>query len=182
MTRNLNEVVDALMNQASKLQGQYEDIDYGDRDLRTKLLKRAAVRPLTLADLYQANCEVIAEAGEACVRSLELFSRCNERKDDLKVFYVINTSGNKLTVLARDAKCARHFAHQNGHIKEPSNGRVLVMKPENEVELRKSGKALGRALRDGFPGAVSQLGDNVVMEQSNMVYTPMTIVEQREGA
>lgn len=177
MKKDSHNAVDGLMDQAYKLPEQYCDIDFNDPDLRAKLLKIVALRPLTLADLRQAESEVRAEALEACARSMERFQRCNERKDDLRVFYVINTSDNRLTVLARDAKCARHIAHQHGHIKELSNGRVLVMKPENEVELRKSGKALGRALRDGFPGAVSQLGDNVVMERTKMVYTPMTIIE-----
>ena len=177
MKRDLNQAVDALLNEAFKLGGEYHEICYEDPDLRTKLLKVAALRPLALADLRQAEREVRAEALEAASRTMERFRSCNERRDDLKVFYVINTSHNSLTVLARDAKCARHFARQHSHIKDRANGRVLVMKPENEADLRTSGKALGRALRDGFPGAVSEIGDNIVMARTKMVYTPMTIVE-----
>ena len=165
------------MDQAYVLQGQFEDIDFADRDLRAKLLQVAALRPLSLADLRKANEEVRAEIVEAVARTFEVSRRCNKRKDNLNVFYVINTSGNELTVLAQDAKCARHFAHRHGHIKDLSNGRVLVMKPESEAELRKSGKALARALRDGFPGVVSELGDNIIMERTKNVYTPMTVIE-----
>ncbi len=178
MTGDIGKAVDELINQARSLPGEFEQVDLDGPSLRSKLLSIAGRRQPDLADLLKAHKEVEAELLLTLRHSLERHQRCRARSDALKVFYVDNTSNSRLTVLAQDAECARYFAHANGHIKDRTNGDVFVMTPEVEAELRKSGKALGRALRDGFPGVVTVLGENVVMEENKKVYTPMTIVDQ----
>lgn len=182
MFGGMTKAIDALLDEARRIQGQgdggrYASVDLDDDELRAKLRAIAMVRAPTLEDLDRAVEQLDAEFRARMVRLGELNKKCSERRDDLKVFFVTNTAGKRLTVLACDLQCARHFAYYHGHIKDERNGRVTVMKPDREADLRKSGKALGRALRDGWPGVVTQLGDNVVMEGSKKVYTPMTIVE-----
>lgn len=155
---------------------KYENVFFGDEDLVVRLEILAARGPLTLDHLDGVIAEIDAEFTGSVRQAGEMLRRCAERRDDLKVFYVINTADNRLTVLAKDSECARHFAYYKGHLKDQSNGRVMVLKPEHEAELRRSGKALGRALRDGYPGVVTEMGDSVVMEDRKKVYTPMTIV------
>jgi len=174
--------VDAIVEGARQLQfsgtdERYDSVDLDCEDLRTKLIKVARVRSLTPADLDQMLAEQDKEFRESARRSWEFSTRCRERRDDLRVYYVVNTADRRLTVFARDAQCARHFAHRHGHIQDIKNGRVLVMKEDGETVLRSSGSALGRALRAGYPGVVTALGENVVMAESKKVYTPMTIVE-----
>ena len=175
------EAVDALIEAAREKQftddDKYDLADLDDYRLRPRILRIAQSRQPTVADLDQAIAEVEAEAKASLKKSIEFSIACNERRDDLHVFYVYNTAGRKLTVLAKDAACARYYAHTRGHIQDRKNGRVMVMKEANELELRQSGQALGRALRDGYPGIVKKVGDNVVNEGRSKVYTPMTIVE-----
>jgi hypothetical protein len=183
MTQTIGEAVDALLDQARRLQfnphgeARFDDVDLDGADLREKLLNMARVKTLVLDDIDLAVAAQDEEHRAFVIELHDLHQKCNERRDDLKVYYVINTADRRLTVLACDAKCARQFAYYHGHIKDQKNGRVLMMKPEREAELRKSGQALGRALRDGWPGVVTQMGSNVVMEGTKKVYTPMTIVE-----
>ena len=176
-----NEAIDELLDHARSLEARgehrYDNENLDDSRLRPKLRKVAVSRTLTLVDLDHAIASVNSEILESMRRGHYFRQRCIEKREDLIVFYVINTADNRLTVLARDAKCARFFAHEKGHIQDVRNGRVRVMLPENEAELRKSGKALGRALRDGHPGVATHVGENVVIERSGKVYTPMTVIE-----
>lgn len=145
-------------------------------DIRDKLMQVAMYRDLTEADVLQASGEHDRKMQAELKALSEFWQSCRAPSDDLRVYYVYNTADRKLTVFAKDAKCARFFAHRAGHILEEGNGHVMVMKPEVEAELRRSGKALGRALRAGYPGVVEALGQNVVMKDSERVYTPMTVV------
>jgi hypothetical protein len=152
------------------------EFDYENETIRSKLTAIARFREPTLEDLERVLIECHRLERERVSRETAFHMSCHEQRDDLKVFYVYNTADRKLTILAKDVACARHFAFYAGHIHDPKNGRVMVMKPENEAKLRKSGAALGRALRDGKPGVVTELGDNIVMEASKRVYTPITVV------
>ena len=182
MINTTKKAVEALLADVERVRNQdgehrYWDLDLEDDAMLSRLLRLATTRTLTLDDLDSVKADTHAEFMEVIRKESELLRACSERRDDLKVFYVVNTAEKRLTVLAKDAQCARYFAQASDHLKDRSNGRVLVMKPENEAELRRSGKALGRALRDGYPGVVTVMGENVVMERSRKVYTPMTIVE-----
>lgn len=156
---------------------KYAHVNFDDERLFDRLKSRARFRSLTLADLDEVSAALWAEDKKNFESNIAFHRSCNERREDLKVFYVTNTAGNELTVLAKDAKCARLFASLCGHIREKLNGTVRVLKPEHEAQLRNSGEALGRALRDGYPGVVTKVGENVVMASNRKVYTPMTIVE-----
>lgn len=183
MPEETHKAVDALLIEARRLQGsnpgerRFEEVDLDCEHLRARLLMVAKVRTPTFSDLDRAIEGMDVELIDNLQRIEKFDQRCRERGDDIRVFYVINTAAKRLTVLARDAQCARYFARLKGHIQDDKNGQVLIMRPEAEAELRRSGKALGRALRDGHPGVVTQMGENVVMEGSQKVYTPTTIVE-----
>lgn len=154
----------------------YADCDLDDPEVEARLKDISRVRPPTLDDLDLVLLEIEDRHRLEMRKRIEERMACHERRDDLKVFYVYNTADRVVTVLAKDAACAREFALYAGHIKERQNGRVLVLKPENELKLRNSGDALGRALRDGKPGVVKKVGENVVMEGPRSVFTPMTVV------
>ncbi|MBB5700025.1 hypothetical protein [Sphingomonas yantingensis] len=145
-------------------------------DLRTKLIDTAMYRDVTEDDLLKASGQHEKEWLAELHAQTAFWDACRAQSDSLRVYYVYNTADRKLTVLAKDAKCARFFAHRAGHILEEKNGSVMVMKPEVEAALRQSGSALARALRDGHPGVVETLGNNVIMKESERVFTPMTVV------
>lgn len=176
--------VRAILEEVRRLQrsgaqnGRYDDVDLDDPQLFQKLFALARTgEKMTVEDVDRAIGQVNNEAVARIIKASEQVRKCEERRDDLKVYYVYNTADRRLIVLAKDAQCARQFAVWHGHIQEKTNGKVMVMKPEHEIALRVSGKALGRALRDGYPGVVTEMGDNVVMERSKKVYTPMTVVK-----
>jgi hypothetical protein len=154
----------------------YDDCDLDDPEVEAGLREIASVRPLTLDDLDLVLLEVEDRHRREMRKRIEEAMGCHERRDDLKVFYVYNTADRKLTILAKDAACAREFAFYAGHVKERLNARVVVLRSEHEMKLRKSGDALGRALRDGKPGVVKHVGENVVMEGPRSVFTPMSLV------
>ena len=174
--------VDQLIETVRELQftgedEKYDVVDLDDGRLRAKLARTAKLREPTIADLDRAVAEIAAEDAAVHKKQIEFSVKCNERRDDLHVFYVYNTADRKLTVLAREAACARYFAWVYDHIREQKNGRVMVMTEDAELKLRQSGQALGRALRDGYPGVITKVGENVVNEGRKKVYTPMTVVE-----
>lgn len=177
----ISKSVDDIIEVARRLQRganeQYDTVDVDHHLLRAKLEVIAKFRSPTIEDFDRAVAEMEREIEENMRKALELAMRCQERRDDLRVFYVYNTNNRKLTVLARDAACARLFAKGHGHIRDEKNGQVMVMKEEVEAKLRRSGAALGRALRDGYPGVVKHVGRSVISEERNKVYTSMTIVE-----
>lgn len=145
-------------------------------DHRPTLLQIAKLRDVTIEDVLRLEEDRQKRSSDELRVKIAFWDSCRAQSDTLHVFYVYNTAERKLTVLAKDSACARFFAHRAGHILEEGNGRVMVLKPENEAKLRSDGSALGRALRDGHPGAVEFLGNNVVMKESQRVYTPMTMV------
>ncbi|MBY8338403.1 hypothetical protein KYN89_15245 [Alteriqipengyuania sp. NZ-12B] len=174
--------VDQLIDSIRELQFMGEDekydvVDLDDGRLRAKLARTAKLREPTVADLDRAVAEIEAEDAANLKKQVEFNMKCSERRDDLRVFYVYNTADRKMTVLARNVACARYYARANGHIQQERNGRVMVMPESAELELRRSGDPLGRALRDGYPGVITKVGENVVNENREKVYTPMTIVK-----
>ncbi|WP_170003231.1 hypothetical protein [Pseudopontixanthobacter vadosimaris] len=174
--------VDDLIEMARGMQftgenDKYDSVDLDDQRVRVKLMWIALSRQPTVADLDQVVADLDAEAAADLKRFIAFRVKCNERREDLRVFYVYNTADRKMIVLARDVACARYYAHAHGHLRDIKNGRVMVMRETNELELRHSGKALGRALRDGYPGVVTQVGNNVINKSRNKVYIPMTVVE-----
>jgi hypothetical protein len=185
MSNTPGKAVEELLNEAYRLSfngdDRFDGIDLDDEDLRAKLQKIAAIRPLALADVVSADAEISAEFIKRLKSHHDEVVRCRAKRDDLRVFYVINSANNKQTILARDGKCARFFALHSGHIKEEKNGRVLVMNADREAALRTSGEALGRALRTGHPGVVKEVGDNIVLEGAGKVYTPLTIVKREDN-
>ena len=153
------------------------DHDSHRNELTSILSQAAKFRDLSMDDLKAAFALIQKREIEEIQRIIARRLECRERRDDLKVFYVYNKADKKLIVLAKNASCARMLAVEARHIQEEKNGRVMVLKPENEAKLRVDGSALGRALRDGFPGPVDQRGKNVVHRVWDKVYTPMTVVD-----
>ncbi len=99
--QQIKKAVDAFIENVRPLQfsredDRYDSVDLDGEDLRAKLLKVAAHRTLTKADLNQALAELDAEFREDVRRIGEFSRRCNERRDDLRVFYVINTAERRL--------------------------------------------------------------------------------------
>lgn len=179
----LNHRIDAILkvafNDTDRRFGDdhcYANFDLDDPEVRKALVPIAMFRDLTLDDL---DVVLIAqdEAIKLNIAKVGAFlADCHQQRDDLKIYFIHNTNGKVLKVLAKDRACALWFAKSHGHIHEEKNGRVLVMKEERQAALRVSGEALGRALRDGKPGAVTEHGNTVIMSNPDRVYQPMTIV------
>jgi hypothetical protein len=143
------------------------------RQKATRMLRPLAQQQsLTLDDLYS----VIAPLLEIEKKELEEDIKCQRRSEDLNVYYVYNTADRKLTVLAKSYRCARYIAYVDGHIHKEKNGRAFQLKDGMQKKLLTDGSALGRALRDGYPGVIENIGGSVVNKSWEKVYMPMTVV------
>lgn len=154
------------------------DHERHEAEINTTLAQIALQRTPLVGDLKDIFHQIKARDDLQFRQEMQRHKACVARRDDLKVYYIYNKSDRRLIVLAKDRSCALMFAKQTGHIHEEKNGRVMVLKDEAEKQLRVDGSALGRALRDGFPGAVDQVGENVIHRQSSKVYTPLTMVSK----
>lgn len=152
------------------------DLESNEAAIRAALTPIAANLDLTIDDVKSAFSQTKEQEDIRIERAMQFGNACRARRDDLNVYYVYNKANRKLIVLAKCSACARQFAVQTGHIHQGKNGRVMVLKESFQQNLRKDGSALGRALRDGYPGPVDQHGDNIVHRMWNKVYTPMTVV------
>lgn len=102
--------------------------------------------------------------------------RCNAKSDDLKLFRVENRAGRSIKIAALDAECARMFAQYNGHVQEAKNAKVFVYKDEWLTKQKQDGTAIWRALKEGFPGVLKEVGSHVVIESRGKVFTPLSPV------
>lgn len=156
---------------------RFQAIDFECQHLADRLSTLAKIGPLSADDVIDADKWVKESNMREITKLQKTFKKCREISDDLRVFYVYNKSNKCLAILAIDVECALFYAKLKHHIHSTKNGRVGIMGREEEAAIRKSGEALGRALRDGYPGVISFVGNNVVNEEFQKVYTPMTIVK-----
>ena len=155
---------------------RFESVLLDHVDTRAMLTFLAKKRDVTLDDLARL-LEILKQQRDLEIKKERAFeAACEERSNDLHVFKVYNTADRIMTVIAKDADCAKHFAWQADHVHRPANGRATQLSALDEAELRRTGSALARALRDGYPGVVERLGQNVVMKRTKRVYTPFSIV------
>lgn len=155
---------------------RFESVLLDHADTRAILASWAEKRDVTLDDLALI-LKRLEQRRDLKIKEERAFeAACEAHSNELHIFKVYNTADRIMTVIAKDADCAKHFAWQADHIHRPANGRVTQLSALDEAELRRTGSALARALRDGYPGAVERLGENVVMKRTKRVYTPFTVV------
>ena len=99
------------------------------------------------------------------------------KSSSLKLYRVANTAGNDIKILAESADCARFFAYDSGHVREEKNATVFLYDEQQLAELKISGSATGRAIREGVPGVLKSVGSGIVIEQAGKVYVPLTVID-----
>lgn len=153
------------------------DVDLTHPDIRSHLLTIAYCRPLQPDDLLLAHRTWTAEFLNRMQSTAVRHARCEAVSADLKLFRVQNTARKSILVVAVDADCARMFAARCGHVAHEKNAKVFAYKEEYIERVKRDGSAEGRALREGVPGVLKQIGSSVLIERKGKVYTPLTVVK-----
>ncbi len=178
---NWKDDIEALLKRGRQLHQEGDDAMFIDDDdlpaLRAKLRARAAHGPLAISDL-RAVLNAMEEARNREVQAYVLRrTGCTMRCENIQLYRVENAAGRSVRVAAASADCARLLAHIDGHVQEEKNAKVFRYKDEYVADLRRSGSAIGRVLRDGQPGVLREIGRNIVIERTEQVFTPLTVVD-----
>ncbi len=96
--------------------------------------------------------------------------------DDLQLFWVINTAGNKQYILATEAKLARVLACKSGHTHERRNGQVFRATDKFYEREPGFGSSVKRAIKDRTPGVIEKKGNHAAM--GDKIYSPLHEVEK----
>lgn len=152
-------------------------IDTECHELRQAIVERMRQGvKTTVEDVVMLDEKIGAARLEKMTRELAKGQRCLAHSDELKLFRVENRAGKSIKIAAIDPDCARIFATHSRHVHEAKNAKVFVYKDEWLEGQRKSGSAIGRALKAGFPGVLKEVGNHVLIEARKKVYSPLSTV------
>lgn len=157
--------------------GPFDGEDLDDPKLVSQLMTVARYRTLYLPDVTDAIQAIRALLYGAWAKANERTNRCRSKSSSLKLYRVANTAGNDIKILAESADCARFFAYDSGHVREEKNATVFLYDEQQLAELKISGSATGRAIREGVPGVLKSVGSGIVIEQAGKVYVPLTVID-----
>ena len=105
---------------------------------------------------------------------------CWHRQDDMKLFIVQNTNRKRAYVVAASSRCARYIALWADHLRDFKNGEVFHVKQERLALDEPFQSALRRAVKGGFPGLITRVGDSATILGSSshgimgQVYMPIS--------
>jgi hypothetical protein len=154
-----------------------DNINTDCEELRAAIIRRMLQGgPTTSDDVISIDQTLRAKRHKKFVALLAKGQRCRAKSDNLKLFRVENRAGRSIKVAAVDAECARMFAQHSGHVQEQKNAKVFVYKDEWLATQKEHGTAIWRALKEGIPGVLKEVGSHVMIESRGKVYTPLSPV------
>jgi hypothetical protein len=154
-----------------------DNIDTECRKLRTAIMERTLRGDLTTVDdVLLLDEQLGAERRKRIAEDVAKVQRCQGKSDKLKLFRVENRAGRSIKIAAIDEDCARMFASYSGHVQEAKNAKVFVYKEEWLQLQKQSGSAIWKALKEGVPGVLKEVGNHVIIESRAKVYTPLSPV------
>ncbi len=174
-----NDVLDearAIQYTTPSLDGPFDGEDLEDTKLVSQLMTLARQRTLRLQDVTDALQVIRSAERDALMKAVKRISQCHAPSSSLKLYSVTNKAGNDIKILAASADCARFFAYNSGHVREEANAKVFLYNEKHIAELKISGSATGRAIREGVPGVLKSVGSGIVIEQAGKVYVPLTVI------
>lgn len=179
-----NDVLDearAIQYTTPSLDGPFDGEDLEDTKLVSQLVSQlmtlARQRTLGLQDVTDTLQVIRSAERDALMKAVKRISRCHAPSSSLKLYSVTNKAGNDIKILAESADCARFFAYNSGHVREEANAKVFLYNEKHIAELKISGSATGRAIREGVPGVLKSVGSGIVIEQAGKVYVPLTVID-----